>query len=98
YQPISFNLRQGDCNKKIPVISAIDPDQKGKLAVCYKDDTLYMDPSEYDPMLSLGALQFPYMPAWKRGFTYPNVTSTGLLKLTNVDVVVKQVVSGDDDS
>lgn len=97
YQPISFSIKQGDCNKKISVVQADNPSQQGKLTVCYADDTLYMDPSPYDPALSRGAVQFPYMPAWKRGFTYPDVTSTGLLKLTNVDVTLKQVVPGDDD-
>lgn len=98
YQPISFTLKQGDCNKKITVAQADDPEQKGKLSVCYQGDTLYIDPSPYEPNLSLGALQFPYMPIWKRGFTYPNMTSSGLLKLTNVDISLKQVVSAGEDN
>lgn len=97
YTPVTFKVRQGDCHKKI----AIHPDntdaEAGKLEVCYKDDTLYLDPSPYDPNLSLGALRFPYMPIWKRGFTYPSVTSTGLLKLTGVHIYLHQVVPSDDD-
>ena len=92
YQPVVFQIRQGDCHRKIPVEQADANGQTGKLEVCYKDDILYLDPSSYDPNLSLGSLQLAYMPIWKRGFTYPSVTSTGLLKLTNVHIYLHQIV------
>lgn len=95
YEPVSFTVRQGDCREKIPVIGADADTQKGKLEVCYKDDILYLDPSPYDPALSVGALQFPYMPVWKRGFTYPDVTSQGLLKLTHVQISLHELVPAD---
>jgi len=95
YQTVAFTIKQGDCRRKIPVIES-DGGEKGKLEVCYKDDTLYLDPSPYDSALSLGSLQFPYMPVWKRGFTYPNVTSTGLLKLTNAQIYLRELVPADD--
>lgn len=96
YRPISFEIRQGDCRRKIPVEQVGAESGSGKLEVCYKDDILYLDPSPYDPNLSLGSLQLSYMPIWKRGFTYPSVTSTGLLKLTNVHIYVHQVTPSND--
>lgn len=99
YEPVAFTVRQGDCHKKINVqkVDAVEDEEPGKLEFCYKDDTLYLDPSPYNPSLSLGSLQFPFMPIWKRGFTYPDVTSTGLLKLTRVHIYLHQVVPSDDD-
>ncbi len=94
YQPILFGLKEGECHKKITVKSN-DSSQIGHLEVCYQNNTLYLDPSAYDPQLSLGSLQFPYMSIWNRSFTYPDVTSTGLLKLTGVRVLVHQLVASD---
>lgn len=95
YEPVAFRIKQGDCGKKIPV-TGNEGGKKGKLEVCYKDDTLYLDPSPYDPALALGSLQLLYMPVWKRGFTYPNVTSTGLLKLTHTQIYVHELQPGND--
>lgn len=92
YQPLSFTLKQGRCYQDIDVASQ-DSSKTGKLKVCYTNDTLYFDPSPYDETYSAGSLQFPYMAIWRRGFTYNNVSGTGLLKLTNVSVSVQQVVS-----
>jgi hypothetical protein len=96
YEPVDFTVKQGDCHKKISITTTDANSQKGKLEVCYTNNTLYLDPSPYDPALSLGSLQFPYMPVWKRGFTYPHVSSTGLLKLNNVAISLKQVVAADE--
>jgi hypothetical protein len=91
YMPIDFTVRQGDCRKKIPVTPTDTDKKEGKLAVCYQDDILYLDPSPYEPALAIGSLKFPYMPVWQRGFTYPNVTSTGLLKLTDVHITLHEL-------
>lgn len=96
YEPIRFTMREGDCHIKIPVTS-VDSEKKGKLEACYKENTLYLDPSPYEPDLSLGSLQFPYMPVWKRGFTYPNVHSTGLLKLTNAEIFLHTLIPSSDE-
>lgn len=91
YQSMHFTMREGDCHIKIPVIPT-DSDKKGKLEACYKDNTLYLDPSPYEPGLSIGSLQFPYMPIWKRGFTYPNVSSSGLLKLKSAQISLHALI------
>ncbi len=94
YQPISFNIQDGECNKKINVVAPNNPKQKTVLSVCYKDDVLYLDPSPYEESKALGSLQFHVMPIWRRGFTYPSVISTGFVKLTNVDISVHQLRDG----
>ncbi|HVV69291.1 MAG TPA: hypothetical protein VHE99_09735 [Gammaproteobacteria bacterium] len=91
FQPISFNIREGKCNEKLTIVSAENPEQHTKLGICYQGGTLYMDPSPIDPSKADGSLQFPYMPIWSRGFTYPNVTSTGMAKLTNVNITVQEI-------
>jgi hypothetical protein len=91
YESMQFTMREGDCHIKIPVVPT-DSDKKGKLEACYKDNTLYLDPSPYEPDLSLGSLQFPYMPIWKRGFTYPNVSSNGLLKLKSAQISLHALI------
>jgi hypothetical protein len=96
YEPLLFTVKQGDCQRNIPVEGVDAKSKKGKLEVCYKDNILYLDPSPYDPALALGSLQFPYMPVWKRGFTYSNMTSTGLLKLTGAQIYLREVVPADD--
>lgn len=91
YQPISFSIQSGQCHQKIPVVP--DQGKKTALEVCYINDTLYLDPSAYEPAKAIGALQFPYMPVWKRSFTYPDLSSTGRLKLTHVNVTVQETRS-----
>jgi hypothetical protein len=91
FQPLSFNIREGKCNEKMSLISADNPQQRTKLDVCYQSGTLFMDPSPIDPSKADGSLQFQYMPIWSRGFTYPNVTSTGIAKLTNVNITVQEI-------
>ena len=93
YQAASFNIKAGECNVKIPLVQLNNSAQKTSLNVCYTNDVLYFDPSPYDPNLAKGALQFAYMPVWKRGFTYSNISSTGFTKLTNATVFVKELSS-----
>jgi len=97
YQPILFDIKEGQCRKKFSVEPVDESHKAGTLEACYQDDTLYLDPSPYNPQLSLGSLQFPYLPAWKRGFMYPNVSSTGLLQLTDTNIFLQQLVESDND-
>jgi len=93
YQPISFHIKDGDCRVKIPVYPANGSNKQAKLLACYQDDILYLDPSPYQPNKTIGALQLPYMPIWQRGFTYPNVSSTGYLHLSNANISVSELSS-----
>lgn len=91
YQPISFDIKEGQCRKKFSVEPVDETHKAGALEACYQNDTLYLDPSPYNPQLSLGSLQFPYLPAWKRGFMYPSVSGAGLLQLTNTNIFLQQL-------
>lgn len=89
YQPVQFQIQAGICNLKVNVYEADDPQQKVVLNACYQNGILYLDPSLYDPNMALGSIQFQYMPLWKRGFTYPDVNSKGLVKFRHANVSVK---------
>ncbi len=90
FQPISFNIKEGSCGEKIQV-TGTNSSLRTKLGVCYQGGTLFLDPSPIDPNKADGSLQFQYMPIWTRGFTYPDMTSTGIAKLTNVNVSVQEI-------
>jgi hypothetical protein len=96
YQPVAFDIKAGSCHQKVALLSANGSQQKTNLKACYSGDILFLDPSPYDPNLAKGALQFAYMPLWKRGFTYNNVTSSGFTKLTGGSVFIQEVAAGDD--
>lgn len=90
YQPIAFTINAGDCNIKVPVVEKSNPQIKTTLKACYINDVLFMDPSPYLPSQAQGSIQLHHMPIWSRGFTYPGISSTGLVKLTNVNVSIKE--------
>jgi hypothetical protein len=90
YQPIAFAIKEGDCNVKLPVIEKNNPQIKTTLKVCYKNNVLFLDPSPYLPSQAQGSIQLHHMPTWTRGFTYPGISSTGLVKLTGVNVFIKE--------
>lgn len=88
YSPFTVEVANGDCTK-VDIKSA-DGDKTTKMQVCYYGKTIYIDPSRYDPNKAQGSIQLHYSPIWDRGFTYQNVSSTGYVHLTNVNVVVKR--------
>lgn len=91
YQPVSFTLKRGDCNEKITFIDADDSHRKSKLYVCYRGDTLYLDPGSFAPENPYGSVKFQYLPNWKRGFTYPNINTSGSAKLSSANLTVKEL-------
>ncbi len=91
YQPIAFEIKEGDCQIKLPVKPSSQSGQKGTtLKACYKGGTLFLDPSVYLPSQANGSIQFAAMPVWNRGFNYPGVSSSGIVKLTHVNVYIKE--------
>ena len=92
-KPVLFQIREGECHKQIAVMPQADDGKPGKLEVCYQENVLYMDPSPYNPLFAVGSLRFPYMPAWKRTFMYPRVSSDGLVKMKQVNISIKQLVA-----
>lgn len=89
FQPVTFMLKNGQCNQRITLVDAQNPHKKARLSTCYKGDTIYLDPSN-DADNPYGSLKFQYLPNWKRGFTYPGVSSTGEAKLSQVSVLVRE--------
>lgn len=90
YVPIMFKIKSGECHKKIEVMPQDRATEPAYLVVCYQNNILYVDPSVDDPKLAQGSLKFSYLPVWKRGFTYPNLSSLGQLKLENVHISIRQ--------
>jgi hypothetical protein len=93
YEPIKFTIYSGDCTKVVPVYNA-DNLQASELGVCFKDHVLYLDPSRYDLTKLFGSIQLAYLPLWKRGFTYPDVASSGYLRLTDANITVNLIDAG----
>lgn len=91
YQPVSFVIKAGGCQQGIPVLSLSTPPKQNRLTACYVDGILYVDSSPYDPEMALGSLELPNLPLWKRGFTYPDVSSKGRLKFSHVSITVNLI-------
>jgi hypothetical protein len=91
YKPVSFMIKAGGCQQGIPVSSVTTPVKQNRLTACYVDGILYIDSSPYDPEMALGSLELPNLPLWKRGFTYPDVSSKGRLKFSHVSITVKLI-------
>jgi hypothetical protein len=95
YQLVNFQIQAGICNMKVDIYQTGNPQQKVVLNACYQNGILYLDPSLYDPNMALGSIQFQYMPLWKRGFTYPDVNSKGIVKLRHANISVKLLEADD---
>jgi hypothetical protein len=93
YQPVSFEIKEGECHREVSVSSKLNPKQKTIMTACYTEYTLYLDASPYETDKAYGSILLRYMPLWKRGFTYPGVSSTGLVKLTDGSITVKEIAS-----
>jgi hypothetical protein len=92
YQPITFSIQEGDCNRREQILGA-GSSNSTILGACYKDQTLFLDPSAYEISKADGSIQLQYMPVWKRGFTYPNISSTGLARLQGVNITIKETAA-----
>jgi len=93
YTPVEFDVESGASEKII--LEAPGGEQKTTLHICYRNKTLYLDPSRYDPTKRLGSIQLHYSPIWNRGFTYENVSSSGYVHLSHVNVNVKKYDNND---
>lgn len=93
YLPVEFDIMSGDCQKI--ELQESNGDNKVSMKICYRNKTLYLDPSRYDPSKKIGSIQLHYSPIWDRGFTYQNVSSTGYVHLTNVNVAVRRYESNE---
>lgn len=89
YHPVDFEVTSGDC--QTVTLKEEGGDKTVKMRACYFNKTLYLDPSHYEVSKRFGSIQLHYSPIWDRGFTYQNVSSSGYVHLTNVNVSVKRL-------
>jgi hypothetical protein len=88
YTPVDLQVTNGGCAKV--KIKELNGDKTVTMQVCYRNKTVYIDPSRFDPNKALGSIQLHYSPIWNRGFTYQGVSSTGYVHLTNANVVIRR--------
>lgn len=84
---VSFRMEPGICRSVIVV--SVNGNHSVPLKICYNGLTLAMDPSAYNLKKATGTLRFDYTPIWKRGFTYPGVSSKGYVRLNHVNVTIR---------
>jgi len=89
YKPVSFKLFKGQC-RNIEITSSLDENIKTTFGVCFKDNTLYLDPSRYDFKKKIGSVMIHSSPLWSSGFSYTGINSSGYLQLNDVTVEIKK--------
>jgi hypothetical protein len=91
YEPISVILNSGAC-KRVEIHSTAGS-MSNWLYACYANNTLALDPSIQNIETSNGSLVITYSPLWLRpdGWTYPSMTSDGLLSLSGAAVRISLV-------
>ena len=89
YTPVNFMLVQNKC-AEFPITSSENKDIKTNLFVCYIDNTLYLDPSRFDPEKQDSSVTINATPLWQSGFSYDDITSTGFVRLNKVTISVQQ--------
>ncbi len=93
YTPIEFDLPNGE--SQAVQFKEENGNKKVTMRVYYKNKTLFLDPSRYDPEKGIGSIQLHYSPIWDRGFTYENVSSNGYVHLNRVNVTVRRYNSSE---
>ena len=88
YQPVNFQVFPNSC-RDVTVYS-LTGDRQVVLTACYKDDVLFLDPSRYELNKQPGSIRFYASPLWRSGFLYSHITSSGYVRLRDVDVRIKR--------
>ncbi len=91
YIATNFLIRDGQC--KTVQISEATAKNTIPMKVCYLNKTLYLDPSRYEIEKSVGSIQLHYSPIWDRSFTYKDVSSSGYVHLTGVNITVARFLN-----
>lgn len=89
YRPVQFTILQGQC-LDVGMTHLSNDNIKTTLGVCYVGNTLYLDPSRYDPTKKFGTVTIPFSPLWLGGFTYNGIDSHGYVKLNGVSIKIQQ--------
>ncbi len=92
YHPVHFNILSGECHN-IELIQTADVESKTELRVCFHNNVLYLDASNYDLTKKFGSVSIYHSPLWSSGFAYKEISSSGYVKLNNVTVEIKQLDS-----
>ncbi len=89
YQRVHFNVFKDECSN-VEIKSLATSEVKTQLSVCFRNNTLYLDSSRFDPAKKDGTATIHYSPLWLHGFAYKEINSSGYAKLNNVTVEVMQ--------
>ena len=89
FESLRFETNPGKCQNVR--LTSWDRIRSVKLTVCYDGVTLSFDPSRYDLSKTKGTLFLTYNTLWKHGFTYNNLSSSGYVRLKNVDVTITTI-------
>ncbi len=89
FLPVIMNLTDGKCYQDVQLLARDNPLLVTNLSVCYYQNILYLDPSFSNLAEAKGSLVFPYLPVWQRGFSYPNISSNGLVRLSNARITIQ---------
>lgn len=89
FLPVIANLIDGKCYQNVPLLARDNPSLVTNLLVCYYQNVLYLDPGFNNLAEAKGSLVFPYLPVWQRGFSYPNISSNGPVRLSNARITVQ---------
>lgn len=92
FDPVQILLAAGDCRSAL--LESIDTGHSVYLKTCYDGQALMLDPSPYKVDQAQGSVRLQYNPAWKRGFSYTNVNSSGYAHLQKVMITVKAMPAG----
>lgn len=86
YTPASFKIYQNDCtNVKLKNLNLND---SVDLEACYKNNILFVDPSNYELDKKDGSIQLYSSPLWRNGFTYQHINTSGYARLQNANITV----------
>jgi hypothetical protein len=94
YQPVNFVISQEQC-RDIVLQHPSNEDYKTELGVCFKGNTLYLDPSHYDAKKINGSISIGYSPLWLSGFVYKKISSSGYTRLNNITIEITMKNAGE---
>lgn len=89
YKAVHFQMRPGEC-RSVRLISTEEVNHVF-LKACYNGFTLSLDPSRYELNKRAGTMHINYHPLWKGGITYKHLSSSGYVRLRNVNVRIKNL-------
>ena len=89
FSTIQFQIQPGKCR----CLQLINWEQTHliDLSACYNGLTLSLDTSCCNLTKGEGTLLLTYNPLWKRSFTYKGLSSSGYVRLKNINITIKVI-------